>query len=233
MSTFAERFGWVFEERKTNPNELSERAGLARSYLRNLLKAEKDGRDIRPGADALDKIARAANVSFLWLSKGDGPREPYQGTVSAATTPAPPASETRVVLDAVADMINSAYDPTRHLPSDAILVGEALQITATFKRAHVDAAAYVRRLLDAAARERQRGRKVAPADLPTVALGVIGEQLDERDERVKRLQEELARAYDWMRERGVSPPEDAATLAQQKASVEPPRRPGSGQHHAR
>lgn len=225
---------WILANRR-QPNgramsmrALSLAAGLSASHVEQIVN-KRQSPDVE--IDTLEALARAGNVSTLWLHKGIEPREPYQGpAVEAPATPAPPASETRVTLDAVADLVNSAYDPATHLPSDAMLVGEALQIAATFRRAHVDPAAYVRRLLDAAAKERQRGRKVAPADLPTIALRVLGEQLDERDERVRRLQEELARAYDWMRERNIPLPEDMAALAQRKASTDPPRRPGSGQH---
>ena len=77
--TFAGRFAWIFENRGTNPNALSEAAGLSRAYIRMLLTTERKGASKRPGPEALDAIARAANVSFQWLATGHGAREPYQG----------------------------------------------------------------------------------------------------------------------------------------------------------
>lgn len=92
--TFAGRFAWIFENRGTNPNALSEAAGLSRSYIRMLLTAERKGASKRPGPEALDAIARAANVSFRWLATGHGTREPYQGEV-----PDGEQSESTVVRD--------------------------------------------------------------------------------------------------------------------------------------
>lgn len=229
MQTFADRLAAALTARGWSQNRLEREAKLSRGHVNRIIH----GKGARAAPETLVTIARVLGIDHDWLTTGRGS---MFSSGEPAALPVSPASETRVTLDAVADLVNSAYDPTVHLPSDAMLVGEALQIAATFRRAHVDPTAYVRRLLDAAARERQRGRKVAPADLPTVALGVIGEQLDESDERVKRLREEIARAYDWMRGHGIPTPEEddeAATLAQQKASVEPPRRPESSQRHAR
>lgn len=89
--TFRERFAWIFEHRGTNANALSEAAGLSRSYVRMLLKAEEKGAGKRPGTDALNSLARAADVSFLWLSTGRGPREPYRGE-EPGESPDPPSA---------------------------------------------------------------------------------------------------------------------------------------------
>ena len=97
VTTFTERFEWIYEHRKLTANGLCERAGVARSYLRNLAASEAAGRKVRPGADVLDKLARAADVSEPWLRTGQGNPGHYEegGGGSASADPTPPTPPTR------------------------------------------------------------------------------------------------------------------------------------------
>jgi transcriptional regulator with XRE-family HTH domain len=144
VTSFEERFEWIFKARGTSANRLSEDAGLSRAYIRMLVKTEREGRTKRPGATAIDALARTANVSAHWLSTGLGPREPYSGPAAAeGATPAPPVSDTITTLDATRDLINAAYDPERHLPSDVFPVEAALRVGAPLRRTDQDPVAYV------------------------------------------------------------------------------------------
>lgn len=220
--TFSERFAWIFEARKTTANGLSEKAGLARSYLRNFLKAEAEGKAVRPGVNAIEVLARAADVSASWLSTGAGPREPYQGRLPAESpSPAPPpTSTTRTTLDAVDEQIDAAFDPTRHKPSDVLPVREAVRSSAALLRPGADPVAYVRRLLDVAARERERGRRPSGEELPALAVGLLSQQLDERDVQVQRMNEAIERARQWMLANGLPLPEEGQLAAPPPAKVE-------------
>lgn len=180
--TYTERFEWIFEARGTNASALSEKAGLARSHIRGILQGEKDGRRVRPGAEVLGALAKAANVSFRWLSSGKGPREPYdgdeEGELSAeAPSPVPPSA------------VNPAENPLSQLISramvgrekeydflDGLLVREALSSVPP-PQDFVDPVVYVRRLLDTAAWHRARGHKVQPKELPALAVGWLDQEL--------------------------------------------------------
>lgn len=225
--TFTERFAWILKERGITPNALCERAGVSRSYLRNLEKSEALGRHVRPGADVLDKFARAANVSTLWLGTGKGERVPYEGPVlvEAESPTPPPVSDTVTSLDTVDELINSAFDPDRHKPSDAGPVRDALRAGAPLLKASVDPVAHVRYMLDATARRRERGQRTTTDELPSATVGLLSDELRASQAAEARLQEVIEQARKWMRDNGIDPDNLPSVATAQGPAPSKPRHP--------
>lgn len=205
--TFEERFNWIFRHRGTTANALSEGAGLSRAYIRMLIATERKGAMKRPGAAALQALAKAADVSVRWLSSGQGDPGRYEG--DPASPAPPPVSDTLVSLDVIDDRINGAFDPSRHKPSDAIPVREALRTGgATLLKHDQDPLTYVRRLLDTAAAYRERGEKVTGAELPALALGHLSHRLSVQEGQVSALEAALAEARAWILANGLELPKN-------------------------
>lgn len=179
--SYAERFEWIFETRKTNASALAEKAGLTRSHLRGILDGEKEGKKVRPGPETLEALAKAANVSFRWLSSGKGPREPYEGDEDAgdAASPTPAPASTSSTSDAVNQLIDEVMERGLHRFSDGVLVREALAKSPP-PAAFVEPRMYVLRLLDTAAWHREQGHKVQAEELPALAVGFLDQELAKR-----------------------------------------------------
>lgn len=211
-----QRIDWVMQQRGTNPNRWSEDAGLTRTHVRTMRSKLEKGRDPNPTRQTMESLARAANVSIAWLLTGHGAWEPYEGEGAAvqaqpsepeSPTP-PPISDTITTLDATQDLINAAYNPERHKPSDVIPVEEALRVGAPLRRTDQDPVEHVRLLLDTAAKYREKGERVAGADLPALAMGHLSRQLGASQAAQARLQEELEQARQWLLANGFELPLD-------------------------
>ena len=166
MSTLPERFAWIFDHRRTNPGALSEAAGLSRSHIGGMLRKIEAGDDPNPTRKTMTRIAKAANVSARWLMLGVEPREPFDPneTEAPASPSPPPVSDTVTTLDATDELINAAFNPERHRPSDLGPVRDALRTGAPLLRSAADPVAHVRHMLDAVARRRERGQRTSTDD---------------------------------------------------------------------
>lgn len=210
--TFAERFQWIFDERGTTANDLSVRAKLSRDYIRKLVKREEQALanpaiKLRPGWDAIDALAREANVSAKWLMTGVEPREPYGSVaneVEGSPKP-PPVSGTVLVLDRPKEILNSVYDKSIHDPDDMVLAMGGLRVAAALTKG-MDPRRYVKLLLDTAAECRTKGIKVTAVQLPALALGAVVKELDEASAENERLREHIARADQLLREQHFPAP---------------------------
>jgi transcriptional regulator with XRE-family HTH domain len=199
VKTYDERFAWIFEARGTNPSALSEAAGLSRAYIKNLIKSEKEGREIRPGAAALDKIARTANVSFLWLTKNQGPREPYGAVFTAEPThdpatdspPPPPISDTYASDDRIDALFEEAAIPGVHTRGDERLVRQVVHRHSNLLKEGTTPVEYVRKLLDTAAKCREAGRKVAPDELYDETFKIVADELVVANRQLREAQARL------------------------------------------
>lgn len=151
-------------------NELDRAIGQTSGYTTRLVAGKKK----RPDPTILGKIAQVLGVSVDWIVSGE----------DTATPPVPPVSETRVVEDAVNDLLNEAFNHDRHEPSDVLLVGEALRLQAPLLKSHVEPLDIVRALLDTAADARLKGKRLKAEELPVVALGTTKRQLVSAEERI-------------------------------------------------
>lgn len=169
--------------RRWSMRALSIAAGLAPGHVEGIVNGRQQANLTAETAQAL---ARAANVRTIWLLTGQGPREPFEGDAGPIPfSPAPPpVSETRVVDDAVNDLLNEAFDHDNHEPSDILLVGEALRLQAALLKAHVEPLDVVRALLDTAADARRKGKRLKVDELPIVALGTTKRKLASAEERI-------------------------------------------------
>lgn len=235
--TLGDRLQIALDDRGMTQNELEKKLSLNAGHINKIVHSKRG----RIDPELLLDIARALGVRTAWLAKGTEPmddpevprpqgsraakRSPRRTSGPEASPPAPPISETRTVLDAVKDMIDAVYDPERHMPSDAMLVSEGLMVGAPLLKSSVDPATYVRRLLDTAARERQRGRKPRGEDLPALAVGLLSDELDESREEVQRMVEMLAETRQWMIDNGIPLPKTGQLAALPPVNAEPPRHP--------
>ncbi len=220
METFADRLAAALKKLGWSQNRLEREAGLSKGHVNRLIH----GKGARTAPETLVAIARVLGVDHDWLATGSG-QMGARAHGAADSPPPPPISETRTALDAIKDMIDAAYDPERHLPSDAMLVSEGLLVGAPLLKANVDPATYVRRLLDTAAKERQRGRKPRGEDLPALAVGLLSDELDESREEVQRMNEMLAQTRQWMIDNGIPLPKTGQLAALPPVGAEPPRQP--------
>jgi transcriptional regulator with XRE-family HTH domain len=70
VSTLADRVRWILENRDfRSQRDLSLKAGLSESHVGLLARGDLGK---KTASETLEKIARAANVSFHWLSTGEG-----------------------------------------------------------------------------------------------------------------------------------------------------------------
>jgi transcriptional regulator with XRE-family HTH domain len=234
-SPLVEGILWILENRK-QPNgkrwsmrALSEAAGLAPSHIEGIV----NGRQRSTGLDTAEAIARVGNVKTSWLQKGAGLREPYEGdgmgeTVPSAT-PSPPVSETRVTSDAIDDLINAAYNPARHQPSDVRLVVDALESQSALLRGHEQPSYVASALLDAVALARTKGRRLTAEELPAYALGTTKHDLSWAEERIAQFE---AEADASLRAKGLEPrdtPHPALLAAQRRAGFTGTGGPAKGE----
>jgi hypothetical protein len=223
-SPVIEALKWMLANRK-QPNgkpwsmrALSEAAGLAPSHVGGIIS----GRQKDLGVATADALARVGNVRTLWLQTGKGPHEPYEaGDVSprpaGASTPEPPVSETRVVSDAIEELINAAFDPARHKPGDVPVVVDALTSHAALLKDQGDPAYLARTFLDAVSDARAKGRRLTPDELPGAAFGVMKHRLSWAEERIAEYE---AEADASLRAKGIEPrttPHPALLAAQKRA----------------
>lgn len=208
----AERFQWIFEARHTNPGALSEAAGLSRSHIGGILKKIERGEDPNPTPKTMDRIARAANVSRLWLVEGVEPREPYAPGLAVAprelrrpkaSPPPPPTSDVYTISD-VDRLISSVFDRTKHDYLDAVPTREALQLSAPLL-ASLDLRDYTRQLLDTAARWREKGRELDGAELAATTGVKLFEEAREYKQQLEMLQRMQLQSHAWLVENGIDP----------------------------
>lgn len=69
MDTLAKRIRWVLQERGMSRKEWSLKAGLSQSMVSQLASGK---RKKGPEFDTLEKLARSAGVSVVWLAEGRG-----------------------------------------------------------------------------------------------------------------------------------------------------------------
>lgn len=168
--------------RRWSMRALSIAAGLAPSHVEGILNGRQQPNLTLDTAQAL---ARAGNVRTLWLLTGQGPREPFEeGGVDVPSPSPPPASHQRVANDAISDLLSEAWDPKRHGPGDAILVGEALRSQAALLKGHVEPRDIVRALLDTSADARGKGKTLTAEELPMVALGTTKRKLTAAEAKI-------------------------------------------------
>jgi hypothetical protein len=135
--------------------------------------------------ETAEKIAAYLGVGVAGLLGLDS-KPPTQPAQIVSPAP-PPVSETRLVEDAVNDLLNEAFNHDRHEPSDVLLVGEALRLQAPLLKSHVEPLDIVRALLDTAADARLKGKRLKAEELPVVALGTTKRQLVSAEERIAQL----------------------------------------------
>lgn len=176
VNTLADRIAHLVTKTGLSQREFSRRAGLSPTHLSTLLRRLADDPNGAVEAHTLEGIARVGGVQVSWLLPGAA------APPSVASPAPPPASDVRVSRDVLNDMISSAFDPQRHTFSDGAAVIDLLEETATLLRDNINPVDYVRRMLDAAADARTKGRKPSAKELPIIALSMT--------ERLLRLSEE-------------------------------------------
>lgn len=212
VSTFKERLRLTVELSGLSERALSKKAGFKSPTHISALLASKT--DPNPTRHTLERLALAAGVSLQWLASGEGPAPtaPLPPLVteegddrSSVPSPAPPPVSRTVTTNYARNaLVNAAYDPKHHVPTDMIPVLEALEIGAPLLKASADPTAFVRRLLDIVAKQRQRGESVSGRDLPTLAAIELSSTLDSVAQRSWDAAHADARA--WMLANGIEPP---------------------------
>lgn len=84
VSALAERIRWVLADRKMEQRDWGLAAGLAESFIGAFLQRAKHSPAATINVDAAAALARAARVSLVWLSTGEGSPEPDPVLVDAA-----------------------------------------------------------------------------------------------------------------------------------------------------
>lgn len=186
-----ERFGG-------NDSALARAMGVNQSTVHRFLS----GKTIR--LDVMEKIAKVAGVKLAVLLDGSPPPLPDNDQEPAPTPAPPPVSRTVTTDFARNDLVNAAYDPRVHVPTDMVPVLDALEVGAPLLKASADPTAYVRRLLDIVAKARKRGEAVTGDELPTLAAIEMSGTLDRAAALAKA--EAMAEARSWMRANGIEPP---------------------------
>lgn len=182
-----------------NDSALARAMGVSQSTVQRFL----GGKTIR--LDVMSKIAKVAGVELAVLLRGDVPESLPQNDQEPAPSPAaPPVSRTVTTDFARNNLVNAAYDPRVHAPTDMLPVLDALEVGAPLLKASADPTAYVRRLLDIVAKARKRGEVVTGEELPTLAAIEMSGTLD-RAAAIARA-EAMAEARAWIREMGIEPP---------------------------
>lgn len=211
VTTFKERLRLTVELSGMNARALSKRAGFKSPTHISALLASKG--DPNPTRKTLEKLAEAAGVPLEWLASGKGdaptlatPRfDGADNDQEPIASPAPPPVSRTVTVDfARNNLVNAAYDPREHVPTDMVPVLEALEVGAPLLKASADPTAYVRRLLDIVAKARKRGERVTGDELPTLAAIEMSGTLDRAAALAKA--EAMAEAHSWMRANGIEPP---------------------------
>lgn len=198
MKTIAQRIQWAMNERGLNKNQLEVSAKLSAGYLSNMFERNSDN----TRAGTLTRLANALGVTPSWLATGVG--DPFSNTPPTVSPAPPPVSETHVSRAAARKMVHSCYDKNVHELEDADLVEDALLAGAPFTR-DLDPTDYVRRLLDTAARLREKQQTIRPEDLHTATVKAAFD--DSRDLRAQlaRQREFEARARAWLSDNGIDP----------------------------
>lgn len=199
---------------------LADALGVHQSTISRFLSGESGTR-----TPVLLKIAKLARVELSELL-GLSAHAPLPEAPSPA---APPVSETRVSNDAIDDLVNGAWDPGLHQPSDVRPVVEALESQAALLRGFAEPLDVVRALLDTVADARLKGKKITAEDLPAVALGTTKQRLISAEQKIA---EYMAQARMEALHLGVEPretPHPALLEAQRKtgikeAGAKPPKR---------
>lgn len=186
-----ERFGG-------NDSALARAMGVNQSTVHRFLS----GKTIR--LDVMEKIAKVAGVKLAVLLDGSPPPLPDNDQEPAPSPAPPPVSRTVTTDFARNDLVNAAYDPRVHVPTDMVPVLDALEVGAPLLKASADPTAYVRRLLDIVAKARKRGEAVTGDELPTLAAIEMSGTLDRAAALAKA--EAMAEARSWMLANGIEPP---------------------------
>lgn len=194
-----------------NQVQLAQRSGLHQGYIANVLKRNQRSMS----TDIASKFAAALGVSTAYILTGkDG------GDVPAAveSPPPPPTSDVHVSRAAAREMVKAAFNKEEHEYEDAIAAEDALLVGAPFVQ-DLDPTEYVRRLLDTAARRRERGQTVEGKDLHSATMKAAFEESRELRAQLARQREFEERARIFLRENGIDPD----TLEPAKNTTHAPR----------
>jgi lambda repressor-like predicted transcriptional regulator len=167
VSELADRIYRAIRGSGRSVRAVSVAAGLNPTQLSTTLRRLRDVPGSTVELTTLEKIAAAIGVPVEELTAPEPPR-----ANDVASTAPPPVSDTYAVSDSVGALVDAAFDPERHRPSDVAPVMRALEKTATLMRDHMDQRDYARYLLDAQADARAKGKRIKPEDLPFAALAV-------------------------------------------------------------
>lgn len=78
VSNFRDRLLWAIKFRDTNQLQLANKAGLSPAHVNRILKRAEQRPDAQRHSKTVNKLAKALDISLLWLETGDGPRYPYE-----------------------------------------------------------------------------------------------------------------------------------------------------------
>lgn len=196
-----------------NDSALARAVHVHQSTISRFLKSE-----LGINLDVADRIAQLGQTSIatlLGLGLPAAQREP----APEMSTPSPPASETRVSIDAVEELINDAFDPSRHKPGDVGVVIEALTSHAALLKDQGEPSYLARIFLDAVADARTKGRRLTADELPGAAFGVMKHRLSWAEERIAQFE---AEADASLRAKGLEPrdtPHPLLLAAQKRAGI--------------
>jgi transcriptional regulator with XRE-family HTH domain len=144
------------------------------------------------GMDVLEVLGRKPGAPSP-IVKPAPPAAPVSQTVPA------PISDVRVPTAeriAARKMVQSCMDKGRHDYADGTLVEDALMVGAPFMRG-LDPTDYVRRLLDTAAKYRERGQPVEPKDLHNACFKRVIEENNELRAQLATYERHKAEAVRW------------------------------------
>lgn len=213
-----------------NASDLAASLGVSQSLVSRILSGKTGTSESVALAVA---NALGMDVNDLLGRKPSAPKALDQTPPAASPAP-PPASDVRTTESARAaarQMVRAAFDGDRHTYDDGILAEDALVVGAPFVSG-LDPTEYVRRLLDTAARYRERGQSVTAKDLHGAAWHSAFEESRELRAQLARQREFETRARAWLEANGIDPetmqPHRAPPLAPTRPTTP---RPKSGAGH--
>ena len=219
--SISRRIQEAMRTRGLNQSQLAIAAGLSQGYVSNVFA--RDPKSMK--TDIAEKFAAALGVQASWILTG------AEGFAPVESPTPPPASDTTTTDGAADELIAAAFDPSVHNYLDTVPVRAALKTGAPLMK-QLDPTEFVRRMLDVAAKRRQRGQTVTGTDLHGATIQDAFEESRDLRAQLAMREQVLADAHAWLRAHGIDPnaldspaPEKASHLA--TTSPEAPR-PKSG-----
>ena len=205
-----------------NASDLASALGVSQSLISRFLS----GKTGTSEAVALD-VATLLGMNVLEvLGRKPGRHESASDPAPVASPAPPPVSETHVTRAAARQMVRAAFRKDEHDIDDATLVEDALLVGAPYMR-DLDPTDYVRRLLDTAARHRERGQAIDAKDLHGATMKTVFEESRELRAQLAVLREREARARQWLADNGIDldapPPGPGAPLAPTRPTTPRPK----------